>query len=422
MDNDCPRSSCSEVKKYTLLDGATGTNLYIAGMPQGVCVEEWILAHPQAITELQREFVKAGSDILYAPTFAANREKLKFAGLESKVKEINRKLVELTRSVATRDDGTSAFIAGDLSPTGLFVEPFGETTFDELVSIYREQAEALWESGVDLFVIETMLSMTEARAAVLACRGFNKPVYVTVTVNERGKLLSGGSPLTALITLQELGIAGFGLNCSFGPSIIAEQIREIAPFAKIPLIAKPNAGQPNPLIPNVYELSPMMMAPLMEEVLDAGASIIGGCCGTTPEHIAALRELLDSYTKKEAVKYEEEHDLMLACENDFFGLDNDRIELSPPVVCELDMADALLSLCDESHDVALIKLENEEDAYSFALNAHFAKLPVCFQSESTAALSRALLLYQGRAMVDRNCSIDEEELSKIAAPYGAFLY
>lgn len=420
MDNDCPR--CSAELEPRLLDGATGTNLYVAGMPQGVCVEKWILDNPNAIMKLQAEFVKAGSDIIYAPTFGANREKLKFAGLEDKVFEVNKQLVELTKSIAKRENGSYVLVAGGLSPTGLFIEPFGDTTFDELVSIYREQAEALWEAGVDLFVIETMLSVAEARAAVIACRDFCKPIYVTVTINERGRLLSGGSPLTALITLQDLGISGFGLNCSFGPSIITQQLKELVTFANVALIAKPNAGSPNPLIPNVYELSPIVMAAMMEEALDAGARIIGGCCGTTPEHIKAQRELLHNYIPKPIQMHKPNHDLMLACENEVFALDNDRIELSPPVICELDMADVLLSLCEESYDVALIVLENEEDAYSFALNAHFAKLPVCFKSESAAALSRALFLYQGRAMVDRDCNLDENELKKIAAPYGAFLY
>lgn len=411
MDNDNPRS--------LLLDGATGTNLYLKGMPQGVCIEEWILNHPEAIKEIQSEFIAAGSDIIYAPTFSANREKLGFYGYADRVSEFNHRLVALSKEVANGKP-----VAGGMSPTGLFVEPFGDTSFDELVSIYSQQAAALNTSGVDLFVIETMLSLTEARAAVLACRGYNKPIYVTITVNERGKTLSGGSAFTCLVVLQELGVSAFGLNCSFGPEIIAEQLSEIAPFAKIPLIAKPNAGQPNPLLQNEYELSPVAMSELMSSVLDAGATIIGGCCGTTPAHIREMRKLLDCYHSNcdEPPYHEQANDMLLANETDIFALDNDRIEFSEPIYCEFDMADPLLSCEEDSFDVIQIYLETIDEALQFSLNAHFAKLPICFHSSNLDALERALYLYSGRAMLDCQCPIERELLDKLAKKYGAIVY
>ncbi len=411
MDNDNPRSM--------LLDGATGTNLYLKGMPQGVCIEAWILDHPEVIKEIQAEFIKAGSDIIYAPTFSANRENLGLYGYADKVSEFNHRLVALSKEVAN-----DKLVAGNMSPTGLLVEPFGETSFDELVSIYSQQAQALNTAGVDLFVIETMISLTEARAAVLACKQYNKPIYVTITVNERGKTLSGASAFTCLVVLQELGISAFGLNCSFGPKIIAEQLKEIAPFAKVSLIAKPNAGLPNPLLDNIYELSPMVMGELMPEVLDAGATIIGGCCGTTPEHISEMRKLLDRYTYTEdnTPYHEQSNDMLLANETEIFALDNDRIEFSEPIYCEFDMADALLSCEEESYDVIQIYLETIDEALQFSLNAHFSKLPVCFHSSSIATLERALYLYSGRAMIDCQCPIEREELNKLAQKYGAIVY
>ncbi|MEG0692099.1 MAG: homocysteine S-methyltransferase family protein [Oscillospiraceae bacterium] len=411
MDNDNPRSM--------LLDGATGTNLYLRGMPQGVCIEEWILDHPEVIQEIQSRFIEAGSDIIYAPTFSANREKLGFYGHADKVLELNHRLVALSKEVAG-----DKLVAGGMSPTGLFVEPFGETSFDELVSIYSQQAEALNTAGVDLFVIETMLSLTETRAAVLACRGYHKPIYVTITVNERGKTLSGASAFTCLVVLQELGISGFGLNCSFGPELIGEQLKEIAPFAKIPLIAKPNAGQPNPLLENTYELSPTIMSQMMKEVLDAGATIIGGCCGTTPDHIREMRKLLNSYHHDEENKpyREQANDMLLANETEIFALDNDRIEFSEPIYCEFDMADTLLSCEEESFDVIQIYLETIDEALQFSLNSHFAKLPICFHSSSIAALERALYLYSGRAMIDCQCPIERDELNQLAKKYGAIVY
>ncbi|MFZ2539180.1 MAG: homocysteine S-methyltransferase family protein [Oscillospiraceae bacterium] len=406
MDNDTPRSM--------LLDGATGTNLYLKSMPQGVCIEKWILDHPEVIKELQAAFIRAGSDIIYAPTFSANREKLGFYGYADKVLEFNHRLVALSKEVAN-----GKLVAGGMSPTGLFVEPFGETSFDELVSIYAQQAESLNTAGVDLFVIETMLSLTETRAAVLACRQYNKPIYVTITVNERGKTLSGASAFTCLVVLQELGISAFGLNCSFGPKLIAEQLKEIAPFAKIPLIAKPNAA-----LQNAYELSPTIMSEMMSEVLDAGATIIGGCCGTTPKHISEMRKLLDTYSHDEEnlPYHEQSNDMLLANETEIFALDNDRIEFSEPIYCEFDMADALVSCEEESFDVIQIYLETIDEALQFSLNSHFAKLPVCFHSSSIATLERALYLYSGRAMIDCQCPIEKEELDKLARKYGAIVY
>ncbi len=402
-----------------LLDGATATNLYRKGMPHGVCVEEWVLAHPEAILEVQSAFAAAGSDIIYAPTFSVNRARMARYGHEKDIRDYCSRLVALTRQAAGK-----ARVAGDMSPAGLILEPYGDSTFDELVDVYAEQAAALNDAGVDLFVIETMLSLSETRAAVLACRKFGKPIFVTMTLGQHGELFMGGSPAGALVTLQALGITAFGLNCAFGPSQIAEAIRNLKPFAKIPLIAKPNAGEPNPLIPDHYDISPVMMKEAMKEILDAGASIVGGCCGTTPEHIAELRSLLDSYEPSVSCpeKAGQENDLYLANENELFSLDNERLELSEPISCQYDMADDLLDAEEENFDLLRIDVETPEEAEEFALNEHMAKLPVCFHSNQEKALERALFLYQGRCMADSHSDIPEDMLKAIAARYGAVIY
>lgn len=403
--------------RYLLLDGATGTNLYVMGMPQGVCVEEYILSHKEQIKRLQAEFIAAGSDVIYAPTFSANREKLKFFGLQDKVREFNIQLVGLAKSIAG-----DKLVAGDISPTGLFIEPYGDTTFLELIDIYQEQVDALYEAGVDLFVIETMLSLSEARAAVIACKKYDKPIYVTFTINERGKTMGGSDAITCLTALQGLSIDAFGLNCSFGPEKLVEPIKELR-NATIPIIAKPNAGQPNPLLPNVYDLSPVMMKEEMRALLNAGAKIIGGCCGTTPAHVAAMRELLDSYVLSETVEQVAfESDILLCNERQVFALDHDRIEFTEAIKCEYDMADHFVDAEEESFDVLLIEIHTEDDAKQFALNAHIATLPVCFHATSEIALERALLLYQGRCMVDSVSPIDAEMLKTLATKYGAIVY
>lgn len=403
---------------YLLLDGATATNLYAKGMPKGICIEEYLLNHPELIQELQKEFVEAGSDILYAPTFSANRAKLQTFGYEENVTEWNKKLVALTKEVAN-----GRKVAGDLSPTGLFIEPYGDTTFAELVDIYKEQAFALNEAEVDLFVIETMLSLSEARAAVLACREFNKPIFVTVTINEKGRLLSGATPLTCLIPLQELGISGFGINCSCGPNSLVECMEELSQFSKIPLIAKPNAGQPNPLLENVYDLSPVMMKDELEKLIEVGASIIGGCCGTTPEHIQEMRQLLDGYPKPDKpVPPELPNDMILCNETQLFALDNERIEFTGPILCEYDMADQFLTAEEDSLDVLLIELNTIDDTKQFIANSHLANLPVCFHARNEKALEAALFSYQGRCIVDNQSPIEQSFLEQVSKKYGAILY
>ena len=197
-----------------LLDGATGTNLLERGMPSNVCVEEWICQNPSILLQLQEEYIDAGAQGIYAPTFGANRACLARYGLEDKVEELNRKLVALSKQVAKPKN---ILVGGSLCPTGLFVPPHGEIDFDDIYEIYREQIRVLYEAEVDFFIIETQTSLADMRAAVLAARSTNLPVFVTITVDKNGKTATGGTLLPAVITLQSMGVDAIGLNCSFDP-------------------------------------------------------------------------------------------------------------------------------------------------------------------------------------------------------------
>ena len=197
-----------------ILDGATGTNLMEAGMPIGVCPEAWVMEHPDVILDLQRRYVEAGTHIVYAPTFTGNRIKLEEYGLENRLEEINRTLVKLSKQAV---DG-KALVAGDMTMTGQQLFPMGELMFEELVEVYKEQARILADAGADLFVVETMMSLQECRAAVLAIREVcDLPVMVTLTYNEDGRTLFGTPPETAVVVLQSLGVDAIGVNCSTGP-------------------------------------------------------------------------------------------------------------------------------------------------------------------------------------------------------------
>lgn len=366
-----------------LLDGATGTNLITAGLPSGVCVEQWILEHPQAITALQRSFIDAGAQVIYAPTFGANRHKLAGYGLEDKVEEFNLRLVELSKQVA---QPAGVLVAGDLSPAGLLIEPYGEATFEELYNIYAEQARAL-KAGVDYLAFETQMSLADMRAGVLAAKSVGLPVFVTMTIEENGRSIMGAKPLSALITLQAMGADAMGLNCSTGPDRMTEILKELIPHASIPLIAKPNAGKPKEQDPSLYDLSPEQFAQNMSTLLAAGVPILGGCCGTTPEHIKALSHAVAhiSYTSP---TQEPDH-FAATIESEAFFLGDD-IVLSEPIACSYDLSDDLIDLEDEQVNVALVEVYTMEDAKLLAENAGMTRLPIAILVNDLEVLEYAL--------------------------------
>lgn len=276
-------------KGPVLLDGATGSNLRAAGMPVGVSPELWVLDHPQVLLDLQRAYVQAGSQIIYAPTFSANRLALAGFGLEERLEEINRRLVDLSRQVA----GGRALVAGNLTTTGRPLEPLGEMSYARLYDIYREQIEALASAGVDLLAAETLLSVDEG-AALLDAAGAvcGLPVLCTLTVEADGAALWGGTAREAAETWQELGAAAVGINCSLGPDQLESVVRSMAEASRVPVAAKPNAGMPemDEAGQAHYSMGPEDFARAMLRLREAGASLLGGCCGTTPEYIQILRE------------------------------------------------------------------------------------------------------------------------------------
>ena len=224
-----------------LLDGATGSNLMKAGMPVGVCTESWVLEHPEVLISLQKQYVEAGTNILYAPTFTGNRLKLSEYHLYDKMEEMITKLVALSKEAA----GGKAYIAGDITMTGHQVKPVGDLDFEELVDIYKEQIRYLVAAGCDLLVVETMLSLQECRAALIAAKETcSLPVMVTLTFQKDGKTIFGTDARTAAIVLDHLGADAIGANCSTGPAEMASVIAEMAKVTTKPLIGKPNAGLP----------------------------------------------------------------------------------------------------------------------------------------------------------------------------------
>ena len=277
--------------KIIYLDGATGSNLMKAGMPAGVCPEQWILEHPQVMRKLQESYVDAGSNILYAPTFTANRIKLAEYGLADKLYEMTERLVDISRQAA----GGRAYIAGDLTMTGEQLSPIGTLDFEELVLVYKEQIDALVKAGVDMLIVETMMSLQETRAALIAAKETCElPVMVTMTFEGDGRTLFGTDALTAAVVLESLGADAIGANCSTGPAAMSGIIKAMADAVRIPVIAKPNAGLPfvDKDGNTCYDMDAAAFAEEMKLLADAGASILGGCCGTTPEYISSIKTAL----------------------------------------------------------------------------------------------------------------------------------
>lgn len=422
-----------------LLDGATGTNLQKAGMPVGVCPEQWILENSEVLIDLQKRYVEAGTDILFAPTFTASRIKLKEYGLEDHLEEMNRKLVALSKEAAK---GTNALVAGDLTMTGEQLYPLGDLMFEDLVDVYKEQAKIIAEAGADLFVVETMMSLQECRAAVLAIREVcDLPVMVSLTYNEDGRTLYGTDPVTAVVVMQSLGADAVGMNCSTGPEAMLEPIAKMAEYAAIPLLAKPNAGMPE-LIDGqtVFNVEPEEFAEVGKKLVEEGAAIIGGCCGTTPEHIRALKEAVKGIPVKAPLQTKrrmltsERKSVEITLDGRFMVI-GERINPTGKKKLQAELKEGSLNL------VRTMALEQEENGASIldinmGMNGIDEKemmlrtiyevtstvdCPLCIDSSHVDIIEAAFRIYPGRALIN-SISLEKEKFEKllpIAKKYGA---
>ena len=278
-------------KGVVLLDGSTGSNLRKAGMPVGISSEQWVLENPQVLQNLQRAYVDAGSQIVYAPTFAANRISMRNFNLQDRIVELNTRLVKISKDAV----GNRALVAGDLTTTGQLMEPRGPLTYEELYQAYQEQIRALADAGADLLVAETMLSVDETVVALDAAQSVcDLPMMCSLTLEADGSAMYGGNAVEAVMTLQEMGAAAVGLNCSVGPDQLESVVTNMKKVAQVPIIAKPNAGMP--VIDEKgeahYSMDAETFAAYTRKLVAAGAGLVGGCCGTTPEYIRQLKKIL----------------------------------------------------------------------------------------------------------------------------------
>ena len=398
-----------------LMDGAAGTELMARGMPQGACTPRWVLEHPEALLELQRAYAEAGSQVLLAPTFGADRVSLGRWGAFHQAAEYNLRLVELTRRAA---EGR-CLVAGGMGPLGLSLAPFGESSFEELTAVYTEQAAALAAAGVDLFFIETMTSMAEARAAVLACRSVSdKPVWVSFTCDDEGRTPAGVDVLAAMIVMQGMGAAAFGVNCCT-PAVAAEQLARLAPYAAVPLIAKPSAGLPEG---GRYPIGPAEFAAAVPSLAAAGGRIFGGCCGAGPEHLRALGAAVAAVDFSAFPPPEHDPDVIPCASEKEARFITPDVDVGETIECTSDLLEDILSAEEEAPQGALkIAILEEDDLSVFAENQYAVKDALCLWSDVPELLEGALRLYQGRAFWDGTGDLDRDFLEEMSQKYGLIL-
>jgi len=426
-------------RRILVLDGATGTELQKRGMPSGVCPEIWCLENSHIIEGVHSDYRKSGADVIYTCTFGANRIKLGQYGV-SDVVEMNRELALIARNAI----GKRGLVAGDIGPMGQFVKPFGDLDFEEAVDIFKEQVRGLVEGGVDLFIIETMMDIQEARAALIAVKEITDMfTMVTMTYEKDGRTLNGTDPVTALITLQSLGADAVGCNCSTGPAEMIQLIAAMKPYATVPLVAKPNAGMPE-LIGDktVFNMEPEEFAAYGKEFISRGVNVLGGCCGTAPGHIRELKEEITDRkpvapvrksisavsSSRKTVVFEQNKPLLIIGEGinptGKKKLQKELLEGKMALVRQIARGQEKkgADLLDVNVGVPGIDEQKTMEGVINLLST-VSNLPLVIDSSNIKVIEAALRLYPGRALIN-SITGEKEKLSKLlplAARYGAML-
>ena len=427
------------------LDGATGSNLVKAGMPSGVCPEQWILEHQDVMLQLQKDYVQAGTNILYASTFTANRVKLAEYHLEKNMTSMIRDLVAISKKAVESTPGHPVYVAGDLTMTGEQLKPMGKMELETLIDIYKEQILCLVDAGADLLVVETMMSLAETRAALIAAKEVcDLPVIATLTFEADGRTLFGTDAKTAAIVLESLGASAIGANCSTGPAQMESIISEMVSHTRIPVIAKPNAGLPflDENGTTCYNMEAEEFAEEMEVLVNAGATILGGCCGTTPEFIRQIHERFGTDAKVAAsrrpdgIRYLTSERITHS-----FGLDDgffvvgERINPTGKKALQAQLREGsfekVIQFAEEQEACGAKVLDinmgmsgiDEKASMLRALEevSGVTNLPLSLDSSYVEVLEAALRNYPGRALVN-SVSLETEKFEKllpIVAKYGA---
>ncbi len=394
-----------DLESPMLLEGDIRGALSAFGPGPDVCPEEWLVQNPGLLLNVLSAFRDAGADVLPAMTFGANVLTLSDYEMGDEARRLNTRLAELTATAAPQ-----VVVAGGLAPAGHPPEPFGPLPYTDLIDTYAEQALTLRDAGAGLILIGGMETLCEARAAVLGARQSRLPVLVTLAIDDSGMTPMGSDPLAALICLQELGISAFGLQCDAGPQALLEPLRRLAPFAKVPLMARPG----------MEGFAPEEVSCSCWELLAAGARILGGGPGATSDHMRALRILMDDfdYTSFPPPRPSQDPAIRLADEGDVYYIEEGTV-YSPPIDCSAEISTHILNAEEADPDLLLFHLRDVQDAYNLGQNIHLAHTAVCLRADSEEALEIALLYYSGRAAISADSKVDAQTQELLAQGYGA---
>jgi 5-methyltetrahydrofolate--homocysteine methyltransferase len=426
--------------KIQLADGAMGTMLQTMGLKPGESPDSWAIRNPEAILTVHRSYVEAGAEMLTSCTFGANRIKLSHYGLEKEVFALNAAAVKIARKAG----GDRARVGGNLGPTGKLIRPLGELSFDAVFDVYAEQVTALTEAGVDYFIIQTMIDIQEMRAALLAAKQYGRaPVICQMTFEASGRTVTGTDPATAAVTLESLGADMIGANCSLGPDQLLPVIEKMVAATSLPVTLRPNAGMP--VLQDgrtIFPLSPEQFAAWVPRIVEAGVTAIGGCCGTTPAHIAAVRDALRGMTPAVIDSpLRDAHCLTSRSSTVYFGtgfpirIIGERINPTGRKAMAAELREGNLTtvkrdaLAQQEAGAAILDVNAgvpgiDQPALMVRLVEELSQLvtlPLSIDTTDADTLEAGLRIYPGRALVN-SVSAEPERLEKflpIAKKYGA---
>ncbi len=421
-------------ERRLILDGGTGTLLTAAGLKAGERPETWNLTHPEEVAKLHRAYFDAGSDIVCTNTFGANALKHDSETLK-KIIEAAVKIADTERKAAEKKYGGEKYIALDLGSLGKLLKPFGDLDFEDAVKIFSESIKTGAEAGVDLIYFETFTDVYELKAAIIAAKeSCGLPIFATCAYEKNGRLMMGSDVRSVVAICEGLGVSAIGTNCGMGPDLMKNVVRELNKYASVPIIVKPNAGLPKTVDgKTVYDLSVDSFAMDMKEIAEIGASLVGGCCGTTPEYIAAAvsavsdvkyipnekknARLVSSYCQTvelneqtvigmlsdgaETEEYEaaiREHDVDYMIEQAMEQVESEVEILGINV--ELDGADEVSMMCETVGELQSI-----------------VKIPFMIESENIHAIEAAIRIYNGNPLIKYKGK-DEEKIKAVINKYG----
>lgn len=427
-----------DIKNNILIfDGSKGTMLQKMGLAGGECPELWNIEHPEKVKEVYSSYVKAGSNVIQTNTFGANKAILEKFGLQDQVELINRSSVELAKEAA----GSSVYVAASIGPTGKLLEPSGSLTFEEAYDVFKEQVIAVTQAEADIINFETITDLNEMRAAILAARENSPlPIIASMSFESNGYTLMGNSPAICALVCESLGVDAMGANCSTGPDDLKKIMEQLHDFSTLPLSVKPNAGLPVCSGDTItYNETPEDFRKSIKDFISNGVMLIGGCCGTTPEHISAIKDELENIgttalkaqADSKPGSYICSYSKYINSENidkqkiGFFIEDNNE-EIFRNLTNENyedTVTDRVMQLSGSNYDVVFVDLDLIEDVELLAPTIKtiqaYSRLPLIFKSGSSSSLASVLRVYNGKAGVVVGCDDNVFDIVITAKKYGS---